>query len=85
MPLLDGFAKAGGPASSGATMRMKPTKFLFGTDWWVVDPERAMDDIHGLNFRSEPLQKILRDNALRVFNIKSPRESRSVRRRHVTS
>jgi predicted TIM-barrel fold metal-dependent hydrolase len=46
-------------------------KFLFGTDWWVVDPERAMDDIHGLNFRSEPLQKILRDNALRVFNIKS--------------
>jgi predicted TIM-barrel fold metal-dependent hydrolase len=45
-------------------------KFLFGTDWWVVDPERAMDDIHGLNFRSEPLQKILRDNALRVFNIR---------------
>jgi len=45
-------------------------KFLFGTDWWVVDPERAMDDIHGLNFRSEPLQKILRDNALRVFNVK---------------
>ncbi len=46
-------------------------KFLFGTDWWVIDPERAMDEIHDLNFRPEPLRKILRDNALRVFNIKS--------------
>jgi len=46
-------------------------KFLFGTDWWVVDPERAMDDIHNLGFRSEPLRKIMRDNALRLFNIRA--------------
>jgi predicted TIM-barrel fold metal-dependent hydrolase len=37
----------------------------------VVDPDRAMGDIQDLNFRAEPLRKILRDNALRVFNIKS--------------
>jgi predicted TIM-barrel fold metal-dependent hydrolase len=60
-----------GPAAVHYANTFGQDKFLFGTDWWVVDPERAMDDIHGLNFRSEPLQKILRDNALRVFNIKS--------------
>ncbi len=44
-------------------------KFLFGTDWTVVDPERAMDDIAGLEFRPGPLRKILRDNAVRVFGL----------------
>jgi predicted TIM-barrel fold metal-dependent hydrolase len=44
-------------------------KFLFGTDWTVVDPERAMDDMATLEFRPGPLRKILRDNALRVFNL----------------
>ena len=45
-------------------------KFLFGTDWAVIDPERAMPEIMDLNFRPEPLRKILRDNALRIFNLK---------------
>ncbi len=44
-------------------------KFLFGTDWWVIDPERAMDDIDALNFRPVPERKMLRDNALKVFNL----------------
>ena len=44
-------------------------KFLFGTDWAVIDPERAMDDIAGLGFRPEPLRKILRNNAIRIFNL----------------
>jgi len=46
-------------------------KFMFGTDWWVIDPERAVEEVHDLNFREEPLRKIMRANALRVFNIKT--------------
>jgi predicted TIM-barrel fold metal-dependent hydrolase len=46
-------------------------KFMFGTDWWVIDPERAVDEVHDLNFREASLRKIMRDNALRVFNIKT--------------
>lgn len=45
-------------------------KFLFGTDWKVIDPERAMDDIAKLDFRPDPLRKILRDNALKLFKLK---------------
>ncbi|QDZ11970.1 amidohydrolase family protein [Devosia ginsengisoli] len=44
-------------------------KFLFGTDWPVIDPERAMREVGDLNFREEPLRKILRDNALNVFKL----------------
>ena len=46
-------------------------KFMFGTDWWVIDPERAVEEVHDLNFREASLRKIMRDNALRVFNIKT--------------
>jgi predicted TIM-barrel fold metal-dependent hydrolase len=45
-------------------------KFLFGTDWSVIDPERAMSEVLDLNFRPEPLRKIVRDNAMRIFNLK---------------
>lgn len=45
-------------------------KFLFGTDWAVIDPERAMEEMHVLNFRPDPLKKILRNNAIRIFNLK---------------
>jgi predicted TIM-barrel fold metal-dependent hydrolase len=45
-------------------------KFMFGTDWTVVDPVRAVEDVKTLNFRPGPLQKIMRDNAMRVFNLK---------------
>jgi predicted TIM-barrel fold metal-dependent hydrolase len=44
-------------------------KFLFGTDWWVIDPERAMADIHALDFRPASKRKVLRDNARKVFNL----------------
>ncbi|WP_372621914.1 amidohydrolase family protein [Falsiroseomonas sp.] len=44
-------------------------KFLFGTDWSVIDPERAMNEMMELNFRPEPLKKILRNNAIRIFNL----------------
>ena len=46
-------------------------KFMFGTDWWVIDPERAVEEVRDLNFREASLRKIMRDNALRVFNIKT--------------
>jgi predicted TIM-barrel fold metal-dependent hydrolase len=46
-------------------------KFMFGTDWWVIDPERAVDEIAELHFRPISLRKIMRDNALRVFNLAS--------------
>lgn len=44
-------------------------KFLFGTDWWVIDPERAMKEIGQIEFRETPLKKMLRDNALKVFKL----------------
>ena len=42
-------------------------KVLFGTDWPVIDPERAMVEIDALKLKPEAKQLLLRDNALRVF------------------
>jgi predicted TIM-barrel fold metal-dependent hydrolase len=50
-------------------------KFMFGTDWPVIDPVRAVRDVRALKLRPEPLRKIMRDNALRVFKL----EDRSAR------
>ncbi len=44
-------------------------KFMFGTDWPVIDPEVAMRQVDELEFREEPKRMILRDNALRVFRL----------------
>ncbi|WEJ58791.1 amidohydrolase family protein [Devosia sp. FJ2-5-3] len=44
-------------------------KFLFGTDWWVIDPERAVKEVDELNFRPHSKRKVMRDNALKVFNL----------------
>ncbi len=44
-------------------------KVLFGTDWPVIDPERAMREIDGLKLRDGPRAKLLRENALRVFRL----------------
>ena len=44
-------------------------KFLFGTDLPVVDPRRAITEVDGHNFRDTPKKKILRDNAIRIFNL----------------
>ena len=44
-------------------------KFLFGTDWPVVDPIRAIQDIEDLDFRDGPKRKMLRDNAIRIFKL----------------
>ena len=44
-------------------------KFMFGTDWPVIDPRRAMKDVAALGFRDIAKAKILRNNAIRVFKL----------------
>ena len=44
-------------------------KVLFGTDWPVIDPERAMVEIAELGLRPEAQALLMRDNALRVFRL----------------
>ncbi|MGE0734179.1 MAG: amidohydrolase family protein [Alphaproteobacteria bacterium] len=43
-------------------------KVLFGTDWPVIDPERAVVEIDALNLRPDSKRMLMRENALRVFN-----------------
>jgi predicted TIM-barrel fold metal-dependent hydrolase len=47
-------------------------KVLFGTDFPVIDPERAVREVSELGFRPEAHAKLMRDNALRIFT-KIPR------------
>lgn len=42
-------------------------KVLFGTDWPVIDPRRAMQEVSDFSLRPDALQRVLRDNALKVF------------------
>ena len=44
-------------------------KILFGTDWPVIDPERAVREIEELPLRSESRRALMRENALRVFRL----------------
>jgi predicted TIM-barrel fold metal-dependent hydrolase len=44
-------------------------KCLFGTDWPVVDPERAMREVEELELRPESRRKFLRDNAIKLFKL----------------
>jgi hypothetical protein len=44
-------------------------KVLFGTDWPVIDPERAVAEIDELGMRDEALRLMMRENALRVFRL----------------
>lgn len=52
-------------------------KVLFGTDWPVIDPRRAIAEIDGLGMRDTSKAKMLRGNALRVFDL--PEKARSFR------
>jgi len=42
---------------------------MFGTDWPVLAPEVAIPEINELGLKPESLQRLLRDNALRVFRL----------------
>jgi predicted TIM-barrel fold metal-dependent hydrolase len=44
-------------------------KVLFGTDWPVIDPERAVREIDDLNLRPESWQAMMRENAMRLFRL----------------
>jgi predicted TIM-barrel fold metal-dependent hydrolase len=44
-------------------------KALFGTDWPVVDPERAVREVDALGLRPEPRRKFMRDNAVALFRL----------------
>ncbi|MEN9837242.1 MAG: hypothetical protein RLZ79_910 [Pseudomonadota bacterium] len=55
-------------------------KVLFGTDWPVIDPERAVAEIAALGMRPESHQKMMRDNALEVFTrIPRPKAARKAK------
>ncbi len=45
------------------------SKVLFGTDWPVIDPERAVAEIAALDLRPESRRALMRENALRVFRL----------------
>ena len=44
-------------------------KVLFGTDWPVIDPERAVNEMKAHNFKPEVYAKIMRETALKVFKL----------------
>jgi hypothetical protein len=44
-------------------------KVMFGTDWPVVDPVRAVREIEALEIRPEAKPCLMRENALRVFRL----------------
>lgn len=44
-------------------------KVMFGTDWPVIDPIRAIKEVDDLNLKEESKKLILRDNAIKVFNL----------------
>jgi uncharacterized protein len=43
-------------------------KVLFGTDWPVIDPERAVEEVAALELRPDSHRRLMRDNALAVFD-----------------
>ncbi|HZV48969.1 MAG TPA: amidohydrolase family protein [Candidatus Dormibacteraeota bacterium] len=45
-------------------------KVLFGTDFPVIDPRRALREIDELGFRPEPRRKLLELNARQLFRLK---------------
>lgn len=44
-------------------------KVIFGTDFPVIDPERARSEIDSLNLRPAAKRKLLRDNVLRLYGL----------------
>ena len=42
-------------------------KVLFGTDWPVIDPERAVKEVSEFGMREESHRMLMRENALRIF------------------
>ncbi len=46
-------------------------KVIFGSDYPILRFDRTMQEIAALGLREEPLRKLLRDNAVRVYRLKT--------------
>jgi len=69
---IDAYAPKHLPASLKHYMNSYGShKVMFGTDWPVIDPERAVSEIHEHALRPESLEKIMRGNAVKVFRLKA--------------
>ncbi len=49
--------------------QLGPGKVIFGTDWPVIDPERAVREVGELGLRESPYRKMMRDNAVALFGL----------------
>lgn len=47
-------------------------KVIFGTDYPVIDPERARKEIEDLKLRDEAKRRFLRDNLIELYKLKLP-------------
>lgn len=47
-------------------------KVIFGTDFPVIDPERARSEIEKLSIREDSKRRFLRDNAIELYQLKLP-------------
>ena len=69
---IDAYAPKHLPASLKHYMNSYGShKVMFGTDWPVIDPERAVSEIHKHALRPESLEKIMRGNAVKVFRLEA--------------
>ena len=69
---IDAYAPKHLPASLKHYMNSYGShKVMFGTDWPVIDPERAVSEIHEHALRPESLEKIMRGNAVKVFRLEA--------------
>lgn len=69
---IDAYAPKHLPASLKHYMNSYGShKVMFGTDWPVIDPERAVREMQEHEFRPESLEQVMRGNAVRVFRLES--------------
>ena len=69
---IDAYAPKHLPASLKHYMNSYGShKVMFGTDWPVIDPERAVSEIREHALRPESLEKVMRGNAVKVFRLKA--------------
>ncbi len=50
-------------------------KVLFGTDWPVIEPIRAVREIRAMDLRPESYRALMRHNAIKVFNLQGMAEA----------
>ena len=69
---IDAYAPKHLPASLKHYMNSYGShKVMFGTDWPVIDPERAVSEIHEHALRPDSLEKVMRGNAAKVFRLEA--------------